>query len=69
MDFCNASEAKNKFSELMTNIGVITRLSKLGIGNKGIDLILNEGFNPDRMENNPRKVTKEDLRNILEEIK
>lgn len=63
-----ASDAKDKFENLMKKLEVETRLSKLNISKPGLDLIIEKGFTPGRMNNNPRRVTKEDLRNILDEI-
>ena len=64
----DAIDAKERFENLMKRLGVETRLSKLNISKYGLDLIIEKGFTPDRMNNNPRKVTKEDLRIILVEI-
>jgi len=44
------------------------RLSQLGITRDNIDYIVEEGFTKDRMEFNPRKVTKNDLIEIIENI-
>jgi len=41
----------------------------LGIKEKDFDLIVANGFNRQRMKNNPVKVTEEDVRNILNKIK
>lgn len=54
----------------MREIGLKTRLSELGIGTKDkINIIIKNGFNPDRVKNNPRILTKNALREILEEIR
>lgn len=55
--------------DLICKIGLETKLSKLGINEADFDLIIANGFNPQRMKNNPVIVTKEDLRNILNKIK
>ena len=55
-------------TEFISSLGLETGLSSLGIGKEGIKLILEEGFTPDRMNNNPRRVSREDLREILEKI-
>jgi len=59
---------KDLIHDLMKDIGLETRLSDLGIDKKDIGLIVKEGFNPQRMKNNPREITRDDLRKILEEI-
>ena len=52
--------------KLMRKINAPLTLTEAGIDN--IEVILNEGFSPERMENNPRKVTREALKEILEKI-
>jgi alcohol dehydrogenase class IV len=64
----NVIDAKDKLINLMENIGVETKLSKLDIDKKGVELIIKKGFTPNRMNNNPRNITKNDLKKILEEI-
>jgi len=61
-----ASDAKTKFNELMNDIGIESSLNKLDIDRTGVKLIIDNGFTPSRMNNNPRKITKKDLKNILE---
>jgi len=65
----NIVDAKEKFYELMKNIGVKTRLSELNIDENGVKLIIDKGFTENRMNANPRKISKEDLQLILEKIK
>jgi len=65
----NATDAKSLFQKLMEKIGIEHRLKKLNIDNKGRKLIIDNGYTADRMNNNPRLVTKEDIKNILNEIK
>jgi len=52
----------------MEDINLEKRLSKLGINRNDIDIIIKNGFNIQRMKNNPRLVTKKDLQNLLEKI-
>ncbi len=67
---CKSVEgASNKLRSLTKNIGLETRLSKLEIDNNGIEIVVKEGFNPDRVKNNPRLLTEEALRQILNSIK
>ncbi|MCK5043471.1 phosphonoacetaldehyde reductase [Candidatus Pacearchaeota archaeon] len=59
-------DAKNKLVYLMKNIGLETNLRDLGISN--LEIIIKEGFNPDRVKNNPRLLTESNLREILKEL-
>ena len=61
-------KAAQTISLLMKKIGLETRLSRLGIGRGDIQLIVNEGFHPDRAVNAPKTPTKEELKTILIEI-
>lgn len=66
----NFDEAKGKLQNLMKNIGLEIKLGNLGIKSQAdIELIIKNGFNPDRVKNNPRKLTETQLRKILEDIK
>lgn len=66
----NFLEAKQKIEKLMLDIGLKIKLHKLGIKTKDdIELIIKNGFNPERVKNNPRKLTESNLRGILEEIR
>ena len=62
------ADAKNKLTDMMERIGVKTKLSELKIDEKGVNLIIEKGFTPYRMNNNPRYTDGEDLRKILEGI-
>jgi alcohol dehydrogenase class IV len=53
---------------LMKDIGLKTNLKELNIKEKDVELIIANGFNPERIKNNPRLVTEESLRNILNQI-
>lgn len=53
-------------NKLIKSIGLETRLSELNINSEqDLDLIIKNGFNPDRVKNNPRLLTRELLRQIL----
>tara|TARA_Y100000310_G_scaffold239808_1_gene243541 strand:+ start:3868 stop:5004 length:1137 start_codon:yes stop_codon:yes gene_type:complete len=65
----NVEQASEKISNLMINIGLETKLSKLGIDDEGIKIIIQNGFNPDRVKNNPRRLTEESLREMLKKIR
>ncbi len=61
--------AKEEIRRLMEGIELGTKLSGLGIKSENdIETIINNGFNRDRVKNNPRKVTRQALRKILENI-
>jgi alcohol dehydrogenase class IV len=63
-----ANEAKDKILSIMKEIKLETELSKLGINKDNIDIIIENGFNPQRMKNNPRLVSERDLRDLLIKI-
>lgn len=63
-------EAKEKIRNLMKDIGLETKLQDLGIKSQNdIEIIIENGFNPERVKNNPRLLSEPQLRNILEEIR
>lgn len=64
----NEEQAAKKFTALLKRIDLATRLSQLGIKRKDIELIVKEGFDPDRANNAPRIPRPEELRKMLEEI-
>ena len=70
LDAENVEEASEKITFLMKRIGLNTKLSYLGIKTReDIEMVIRNGFNPDRVKNNPRKLTEGALREILENIK
>jgi len=60
----NANAAKEKIELLMKNIGLETDLKTWLKTDKDIDLIVNN-VNVERLGNNPRLPTKEDIRKII----
>ena len=64
----DGKEAKRKFEWLLKDILEDTRLRDFGIRKEDIEFILKESFTPSRMNNNPRSVSEEGLRRILEGI-
>jgi alcohol dehydrogenase class IV len=64
----DGNEGKKKFDGLLKDILKDSRLRDFGICKKDIEFILTESFTPSRMNNNPRSVSKEELRRILENI-
>ena len=66
----NSLNAKDHLSELMKKSGLKTKLSELGIiTDNDIEIIIKNGFNPQRVKNNPRKLTEEALRKIIQKIR
>lgn len=53
----------------MKAIGLETRLSKLGIGNGGVEMIRKNAYNLQRMKNNPRAMQDADIAGLLEKIR
>ena len=57
-----------RLKALAHQIGLPVTLAQAGIPRQEIDVILDEGFHPERVINNPRQLTRADLREILERI-
>jgi alcohol dehydrogenase class IV len=65
----DATGGARAFSELMERIGLTRDFSALGIrSHDDLELIITNGFNPQRVNNNPRRLTEEALRSMLEEL-
>jgi len=64
----SVDECIRKIEELILKLEVPRRLRELGIQKKDIEIIVQKGFRPDRAINNPRKVTKKDLRVLLKRL-
>jgi alcohol dehydrogenase class IV len=63
-------EASKKITDLMEEIGLSTKLSKIGVKtDEDVEIIVKNGFNPQRVKNNPRLLTEADLRKILADIR
>src|SRR3989344_511259 len=65
LGYDKVEDAAEGINNLMDYLCLERKLSKLGIDESGIELIIKNGFNPDRVSNNPRKLTEEDLRKML----
>lgn len=61
-------ESKNLINELIKSIGLKTKLSELNIKSQADLKLISESVNLERLKNNPRSVSKEDLFRILEKI-
>ena len=54
---------------LMKTINLETDIGKLGVINANdIEVVVKNGFNPQRVNNNPRQLTEEALRDLLTEM-
>jgi len=61
--------AKEKITFLMESINLETTLGKLGLDSDAVVNVVKQGFNPQRMKNNPRLMNEENLREIIQKIK
>lgn len=64
----DVNECKILINELITAIGLKTKLSELNITSPGDLKLITESVNLERLKNNPRSVTIKDLGRILENI-
>ncbi len=66
LNAADITEARDRIDRLIHAVGLSASLKELGVENKEqVDLIIKNGFNPDRVKNNPRKLTERALREIL----
>lgn len=70
LGFSTVFELSCSIKDLIKEIGLRTKLSQVkkdgkAIDKEGIELIIKEGFTPDRVKHNPRLVTEENLRRLL----
>jgi alcohol dehydrogenase class IV len=62
----SVTDTKGKLDELMCQIGLETKLSRLGLKSKeDIRMVVNNAFEPTRVNNNPRLLTHTALRRML----
>jgi alcohol dehydrogenase len=61
----SVEEFSESLSEMMVSLGLPIRLRDLGLKEKDIELLLNEGIHPDRMGNNPVNLSENNIRTIL----
>ena len=65
----SAEKMKERLEWLMDRIGLNRTLRPCGIKNsEDIELVISNGFNPERVGNNPRNLTRDNLRKIMEKI-
>ncbi len=66
----SVEDAKRYLNNFLDGVGLTRNLQKLGVkSEEDIDTIIQNGFNPDRVKNNPRLLTKDSLRIILNNLK
>ncbi len=68
MNVKTEDEASEFLTQMMEDIGQPTRLSEFGIGKDDIPWIIENGFTPSRVANNPREVKANDVEDILKKI-
>jgi len=61
-------EAKEKITKLIADIGLKTKLSELSINSENDLKLIEENVNLERLQNNPRKISKDGLKIILRNI-
>ena len=64
----SAAAAAGRLQDLVGRLGVPTRLGGVGIAAQDIPLLLEHGFNPGRVRNNPRRLTVETLERMLTDL-
>ncbi len=64
----SVEEASKSLTNLMSDLGQPIKLSELGVGKDDIVSIVEQGFSPARVANNPRKIEAKDVEEILNEI-
>lgn len=64
----NVALAADLIKKLILKIGLKVKLSDLGLKEEDIGIIIKNGFDPDRVKNNPRLLTEEHLNKILMDI-
>ncbi len=65
----NASEGAEVLIQRLNEIGLESDLSRLGVeSSQDIEVILKNGFNPERVNNNPRRLTEQGLMEMLKKM-
>lgn len=65
LNVSNCQDAQEKIENILKDVGLATKFHELDISVKDLKIILKNSFNPERMKNNPRLVTKKELWKIL----
>ena len=61
-------EAKRKIETVLRELKIKARLRDYGLGKKDLQVIADKGFTPERVLNNPRRLKKKDMAEMLERI-
>ena len=61
----NVADAIDRITALMINIGLATRLGMLGLTSKDIDIIVEEGYYPERADYNPKAYARDEVHSVL----
>ncbi|MCX6794953.1 MAG: phosphonoacetaldehyde reductase [Candidatus Falkowbacteria bacterium] len=61
----NCQNAQEKIESILKGVGLATRFRELNIFREDLKIIFKNSFNPERMKNNPRLVTKKELWKML----
>jgi alcohol dehydrogenase class IV len=64
----DVDKAKEIIDNLMQEVDLATKLTDVGIEERDLEIIIKNGFNPDRVKNNPRLLTEEALRIMLNKL-
>jgi len=64
----DAADAAQRIRSLMADVGLATDFRALGLNKSEIDLVIKEGLDADRADNNPKQVTIDEARGILHAI-
>lgn len=67
LDIKSGLDGKNKIRKMMENIGLSIRLRDIGVKKTDFDFIIEKGYIPFRMEDNPRPISKSDINEIVNE--
>lgn len=62
------SESAENIRKLIERLNLPTKLSGLGIREKDLNIIIENGFTPGRVKNNPREIARDDLYKILKNL-
>jgi alcohol dehydrogenase class IV len=65
----DATQARERIEELMTAIGCPTRLGNVGVQTDADVEILVQNVNTERLQNNPRMLSQDALRHLLNNIR
>lgn len=68
LGYGNLEELSQGVKKLAEKLGLPINLKEAGIPAEGMEVILQEGFHPERVFNNPRELTRDNLRLMLESI-